>query len=160
MSTDPVLASARYLVGESLKELRSSIEGLPVEALNWRPAGDATNSIAVLATHTVYATRLWLSMAMGAPLPERDRDSEFRASVDNSPALLRLVDELSKDCLAVLRSAEEVDWTAMRKTHGRGGDASPEVTAAFALVHATEHLRGHVDQMALTRQLWEQRPAP
>ena len=160
MSTDPVLASARYLVGESLKELRSSIEGLPVEALNWRPAGDATNSIAVLATHTVYATRLWLSMAMGAPLPERDRDSEFRVSVDNSPALLRPVDELSKDCLAVLRSAEEVDWTAMRKTHGRGGDASPEVTAAFALVHATEHLRGHVDQMALTRQLWEQRPAP
>ena len=160
MPTDPVLASARYLVGESLKELRSSIEGLPVEALNWRPAGDATNSIAVLATHTVYATRLWLSMAMGAPLPERDRDSEFRASVDNSPALLRPVDELSKDCLAVLRSAEEVDWTAMRKTHGRGGDASPEVTAAFALVHATEHLRGHVDQMALTRQLWEQRPAP
>ena len=160
MPTDPLLASARYLVGESPKELRSSIEGLPVEALNWRPAGDATNSIAVLATHTVYATRLWLSMAMGAPLPERDRDSEFRASVDNSPALLRPVDELSKDCLAVLRSAEEVDWTAMRKTHGRGGDASPEVTAAFALVHATEHLRGHVDQMALTRQLWEQRPAP
>src|SRR3990172_6571964 len=106
MPTDPVLASARYLVGESLKELRSSIEGLPVEALNWRPAGDATNSIAVLAT------------------------------------------------------AEEVDWTAMRKTHGRGGDASPEVTAAYALVHATEHLRGHVDQSGLTRQLWEQRPAP
>jgi len=160
MPTDPVLASARYLVGESLKELRSSIEGLPVEALNWRPAGDATNSIAVLATHTVYATRLWLSMAMGAPLPERDRDSEFRASVDDSAALLRLVDELSKDCLAVLRSAEEVDWAAMRKTAGRGGDAPPEVAAAYALVHATEHLRGHVDQMALTRQLWEQRPAP
>src|SRR3990172_3690382 len=115
--TDPVLASARYLVGESLKELRSSIEGLPVEALNWRPAGDATNSIAVLAPPTVYATRLWLSMAMGAPLPERDRDSEFRASVDNSPALLRLVDELSKDCLAVLRSAEEGDCTALRKKH-------------------------------------------
>ena len=156
MSTDPVLASARYLVGESLKELRSSIEGLPVEALNWRPAGDATNSMAVLAIHTVYATRLWLSMAMGAPLPGRDRDSEFRVSVADSAALLWLVDELSKDCLAVLRSAEEVDWTAMRKTHGRGGDASPEVTAAFALVHATEHLRGHVDQMALTRQLWQQ----
>src|SRR3972149_5876855 len=78
MPTAPVLASARYLVGESRKELRSSIEGLPVEALNWRPAGDATNSLAVLATHTVYATRLWLSMAMGGPLPERDRDSEFR----------------------------------------------------------------------------------
>src|SRR3970040_1939266 len=158
MPPDPVLASARHLVGESLKELRSSIEGLPAEALNWRPASDATNSIAVLATHTVYATRLWLSMAMGAPLPERDRDSEFRASVDDSAALLRLVDELAKDCLAVLRSAEEVDWAAMRKTAGRGGDAPPEVTAAYALVHATEHLRGPVDQISLTPRLWEGRP--
>ena len=142
-----------------MKELRSSIEGLPVEALNWRPAGDATNSIAVLANHAVYATRLWLSMAMAAPLPERDRDSEFRASVDDPAALLRLVDEFSEDCLAVLRSAEEVDWTAMRNTAGRGGDAPPEVAAAYALVHATEHLRGHVDQAGLTRRLWEARPA-
>src|SRR3989337_1479157 len=97
MPTDPVLASARYLVGESLKELRSSIEGLPVEALNWRPAGDATNSIAVLATHTVYATRLWLSMAMGGPLAERDRDSEFRASADGPAELLRLSADSSED---------------------------------------------------------------
>src|SRR3972149_6998960 len=134
MPTDPVLASARYLVGESLKELRASVEGLPVEALNWRPASDATNSIAVLATHTVYAPRLWLRRAMGAPLPERDRDSEFRASVDDSAALLRLVDEFSKDCLAVLQSAEEVDWTAMRKTHGRGGDAPPAGSAGVALL--------------------------
>ena len=154
-----MLASARYLVGESLKELRSSIEGLPVEALNWRPAGDATNSIAVLATHTVYATRLWLSMAMGALLPERDRNSEFRASVDDPAALLRLVDELSDECRVVLRPGEAVDWGAARKTHGLGGDAPPEVTAAFALIHATEHLRGHVDQISLTRQLWEARAA-
>ena len=160
MPTDPVLATARYLVGESLKELRSSIEGLPVEALNWRPAGDATNSIAVLATHTVHSTRLWLSMAMGAPLPERDRDSEFRASADDSPALLRLVDSVSEDCRAVLRSAVDVDWAAARKTQGRGGDAAPEVAAAYALIHATEHLRGHLDQMSLTRRLWEARPAP
>src|SRR3989304_5564456 len=121
MPTDPVLASARYLVGESLKELRSSIEGLPVEALNWRPAGDATNSMAVLATHALGATRLWLSMAMGAPLPERDRDSEFRASVDDSPALLRLVDELSKDCLAGLRAAGGGGRAAEGRGEGGGG---------------------------------------
>ena len=161
MPTDPVLASARQLVGESLKELRASVEGVPVEALNWRPAGDASNSIAVLATHALGASRLWLSMAMGAPLPKRDRDSEFRASAGDPAAFLRFVDELSGDCLSLLRPAEEVDWTAMRNTYGRGGDAPPEVAAAYALIHATEHLRGHVDQISLTRQLWEARsPAP
>ncbi len=47
----------------------------------------------------------------------------------------------------------------MRPTHGRGGDAPPEVPAAYALIHATEHLRGHVDQISLIRQLWETRNA-
>ena len=156
--TDPVLESARELVDEALVELRSSIEGLPVEALNWRPA-DETNSLAVLATHTMYATRLWLSLAMGAPLPDRDRDSEFRASAAEAASLLRLVDELSEDCRALLRSRDEVDWAAMRETLGRGGDAPPEVTAAYALIHPTEHLRGHVDQMALMRHLWQRNQA-
>ena len=154
---DPLLASARDLVGESVTELRSSIQGLPVEALNWRPAGEQTNSIAVLATHTLHSTRMWLSMAMGAPLPERDRDSEFRVAATDAAALLRLVDKLSEDCRVVLRSAEDMDWAAPRRTQGRGGDAPAEVSAAFALIHATEHLRGHVDQISLTRQLWEQR---
>ncbi len=154
--SDPVLASARDLVGESVTELRSSIQGLPVEALNWHPAGEQTNSIAVLATHTLHSTRMWLSMAVGAPLPERDRDSEFRVAATDAAALLRLVDKLSEDCHVVLRSAEDMDWAALRRTQGRGGDAPPEVSAAFALIHATEHLRGHVDQISLTRQLWEQ----
>ncbi len=84
--SDPVLASARDLVGESVTELRSSIRGL-------------------------------------------------------------------------LRSTDEVDWAAMRETRGRGGDAPPQVTAAYALIHPTEHLRGHVDQMALMRHLWQQNQA-
>lgn len=155
--SDPVLASAHDLVGESVTELRSSIQGLPVEALNWRPAGEKTNSIAVLATHTLHSTRMWLSLAMGVPLPERDRDSEFRAAATDAAALLQLVDKLSEDCRVVLRSAEDMDWAALRRTQGRGGDAPPEVSAAFALIHATEHLRGHVDQISLTRQLWDQR---
>ena len=154
MPADPVLESARYLVGESLSELRASIDALPLEALNWRP-GEGANSIAVLATHTVHSTRLWLSIAMGAPLPDRDRESEFHASADDAGAFQRHVDAFSEDCLAALQSADAVDWTAMRPTKGRGGDAPPEVAAAYALIHATEHLRGHVDQVSLMRHLWE-----
>jgi hypothetical protein len=157
MSTDPLLAAARHLVGESLKELRSSLDGLPVEALNWRPAGDDTNSLAVLAVHSVQSTRLWLCLAMGEPLPERDRDSEFLASADDARSLLRLVDETSGDCRALLNSSDTLDRDTARDTLGRGGDAPPQVPAAFALMHASEHLRGHVDQMSLTRQLWQAR---
>ncbi len=149
---DPVLESARKLVGESLNELRASLEGLPTEVLNWRPR-DA-NSIAAMVTHALLASRLWLRLAMGLPLPERDRDAEFRAQPSDADEFRRWVVEMSRECLEALQSAEEVDWSAPRQTQGRGGDAPPKVAAAYALIHATEHLRGHVDQIALIRQLW------
>jgi uncharacterized damage-inducible protein DinB len=150
---DSVLEAARKLVGESLAEMQATIEGLPIEALNWRPAAEA-NSVAVIATHTVGATRLWLRMAMGLALPERDRDSEFRAEPSVADEFRRFVRSRSDDCIHALQSANSVDWSATRQTQGRGGDAPPEVAAAYALIHATEHLRGHVDQVALMRQLW------
>jgi len=154
--TDEVLESARKLVCDSLGELSAAIEGLPIEALNWRPAAE-TNSLAVIATHTVGATRLWLRMAMALALPERDRDSEFRAEPSDADQFRRAVKQMSDDCIEALRSADSVDWSAMRRTQGRGGDAPEEVAAAYALIHATEHLRGHVDQISLMRQLWEAR---
>jgi len=156
MPTDHVLASAGQLVSDSLAELRTAVDGLPADALNWHPSPD-TNSMAVLITHTMHSTRMWLTIAMGLRLPDRDRDAEFRAAVNDPAALLRMVDEFTADCLAALRSAEAGDWNAMRQTQGRGGDAPAEVPAAYALIHATEHLRGHVDQAALTRSLWDAR---
>jgi len=153
---DHVLESARNLVLQSLKELRASIDGLPAEALNWRPTPE-TNSLSVLVAHALGATRLWLRMAMGLPLPERDRASEFRAAYGDPAELVRFVDEMSQDCAAALHSTDSVNWSAMRDTAGRGGNAPPQVPAAFAVIHATEHLRGHVDQVSLMRELWSRR---
>jgi hypothetical protein len=31
-----------------------------------------------------------------------------------------------------------------------------DLTAAYALMHAVEHLRGHVDQASLVRHVWEE----
>jgi hypothetical protein len=46
---DPFLASARRILRQAHDDMRVCIEGLPADALNRRPAGDETNSIAVLA---------------------------------------------------------------------------------------------------------------
>ena len=157
MPTDPVLASARYLVGESLKELRSSVEGLPVEALNWRPAGPDTNSIAAMATHSLTSTRWWLSVAIDEPPPERDRDSEFEATARDAGELLAFVDGLFEDCLSLVDKSRTVDWAALRSQWDP--DTGVQLFAAWALLHALGHLREHVGQMALTRQLWEAQAA-
>ncbi len=164
--TDAITPSARFVLKESLGELRAAVEGVPAEALNWRPAGEETNSIAVLATHVLHSTRSWLAIAVGAPLPERDRPSEFLVTEEDPLALLRLVDEMSAQCTVLLRDAEDVDWSAMQKTHARpeqkadGGSWQPgveEVPAAYAILHALEHLGQHVAHCSLTRQLWEAR---
>jgi len=157
--TDPITSSARFVLKESLGELRAAVEGVPAEALNWRPAGEETNSVAVLATHALHSTRSWLSVAVGGvELPERDRSAEFRAMEDDPGALLRLVDEMSEECRASLRDAGEVDWSATRKISALAWDSSvQEVPAAFAILHALEHLGQHVAHASLTRQLWEAR---
>jgi uncharacterized damage-inducible protein DinB len=147
---DPMIVAASDLLDDSLDAMREVIAGADAGALDWRPGSD-TNSIAVLATHSMHSTRSWLSVAVGAPLPERDRPSEFRATADGVDELLVFYDSIAADCRAVLDASEAFDPGATRSTHNEG----ETVTAAYALLHALEHLREHVAHAQLTRQLWE-----
>ncbi len=152
--TDGFLPSIRYVVAEDLKDLRAGVEGLPGEALDWKPASDDTNSIAVLVTHVLGSTRWWMSVAVDAARPDRDRDSEFLVKSGDTAALLEFMDDFSKQILAIIDGAKDVDWAAQRKLPGDTPDAVP---ASFAVLHAIEHLREHVAHVGLTRQLWEAR---
>jgi len=155
-SSDPIIATARETFETALGDMRPAVEGASPEALNWRPAAVETNSIAVLAVHVMNSTRMWLSVATGAPLPDRDRESEFVATAADAGALLSIVDDLARDCETLLDNAGQVDWRAKHRTSTRGRpSASDEVTAAFALIHAFGHLHEHIGQMTLTRQLWD-----
>ena len=155
---DPHLTSARAVLRAARDDMRAAIDGLPTDALNWRPAGDDTNSIAVLATHSLGSTHLWLSVAVDAPRPDRDRPTEFEFTARDSAALLTSVDDTFDTCLALVDKSRTVDWSSLRAAQPAPGDAETrQVFAAWALLHALEHLREHVGQMSLTRQLWEQR---
>ena len=153
---DAFLPVARYILDDSLKEMRLAVDGAPGAVLDRRPAGADSNSIAVLVTHALGSTRSWLSVAVGAPLPERDRESEFLATSGDTAALVGFFDEMAADCKRLLDGVQEVDWSVSRKTHVRPGERPEEVPAAFALVHAIAHLREHVGHVQLTRQLSEE----
>ena len=156
-NTDPFIEAADEILTAVLGDVRAAISGLSEEALNWRPAGEETNSIAVLTTHAMHSTRSWVAIAVGAQLPDRDRPSEFLARAD-AAALLALVDSFGSECQSLLGEARDVDWSAPRKTHPRMRTGAPEEqTSAWAIMHALEHLREHSGQMSLTRQLWEAR---
>lgn len=147
---DPTIVAARELFDEELAGMREAIEGLPVEALAWRPPAEDSNPITVLATHSMHSSRWWFTIARGATLPARDRPSEFVAETGGADELLSFVDAMAADCQAMLDPEEPFDPGAERSVP----DDDP-VSAAWALLHALEHLREHVAQAQLTRQLWQ-----
>ena len=149
---DAFVESARKLVAETADTFRDAAEGLERADLNRRPAGEDTNLIAVLATHGMSATRLWITIAVDADRPDRDRAAEFEAEAQDAASLIDLIGRLESDTLAVLEAAGAVDWSTMR-TFTRNDGSSLEVSAAFALVHAIAHLEGHAAEASLTRHV-------
>ena len=149
---DPLIEAARELFDEEFGGMRDAIEGLSAEALAWRPPAEDSNPITVLAVHSMHSTRWWLTIARGMPLPDRDRPSEFVAETGSDAELLEFFDRMVAESRERLDPAEPFDAGAIRSVP----DDDP-VSSAWALLHALEHLREHVSQAQLTRQLWERR---
>jgi uncharacterized damage-inducible protein DinB len=150
-TNDPTLAAAADLLDHSLRALREAVDGLGADQLNARPT-DGTNPLAVVAVHALGATASWLSVAVDAEPPVRDRAAEFRTIVDDPIEFLAEIDERSRACRAILQRADALDpgrtgfarWTS---------EPDEPVTGAWALLHALEHLSEHVGHAGLTRQL-------
>ncbi len=158
--SDPFLAAAREILDLVLEEFREAISRATPEMLNERPGGEGTNSITVLSLHAMHSTRSWLAAAVGAPRPARNRADEFVATMPDDATLLSFMESMQADCQRLLDEARDIDWSAMRETHVRpGGDMPTQVTAAWALMHAIEHLREHVGHVGLTRQLLDGMPS-
>jgi hypothetical protein len=147
---DPTIEGLREVLDESLDEIRRGIAGLSVAQLNARPAGEGTNPIAVIVTHALGATQSWLSLAMGLPLPARDREAEFRTVAEEDFAVR--TEGMIVRCLAVLDGATwDPARTGTPNWNPRLG-AEPR-TAAYAAAHALAHLGEHVGHLHLTRDL-------
>ena len=150
--TNAFVAAAQAIYGDSVEEMKVSLAGVSREGLNWQPAARDTNSLAALATHAMGSTRNWLCIAFDAPSPQRDRESEFLTTVDSAEVLLAYVDAVDADCRRLFETHSEIDAGAIRI------DGEDRPTAAWSLLHAVEHLREHLGQIYLTRQLWEATP--
>jgi hypothetical protein len=151
MTVDPLLVAVRDTLRESLDEIRSTIEGLTVDELNARVAGDGTNPIAVIVTHALESTRAWLSISVGHVPPPRDRPAEFRTVADGS--LPAWVDGRIAECLALVDGAETFDPSFEANAPWLADDPDTSVTAAWALMHAVAHLGEHVGHAHVMRDL-------
>ena len=150
--SDPAIEAARDIANNSLDSMHRAIVDAPPELLNWRPAGEDTNPIAVIAVHAITSTRWWLSVAITGQAPERDRPAEFRTRVSSAEELLSIIDPLLADSRKLLAFEGDFDPGTTRTDPREGGTAT---TASWALTHAVEHLSEHVAHAELTRQMWD-----
>lgn len=129
--------------------LRKQVTGLDRETLNWSPLPNA-NSIAVLVTHAIGSEREMLRAVRQVRMP-RDRDAEFRAEAE-AGHLLELIDAADKDLDEFLQAITPSDVTDLRPR----GDRPPQPGLSW-LVANYGHLREHLGQIELTRQLHDSR---
>lgn len=150
---DPFIEASRSIYDVCAADLRAAVQGMGREGLSWRPEAPDTNSASVLVAHAMGSARDWVCIALGAPRPERSRAAEFLSSFASEEEALALIDELRQDTLRVFDEAGAVDWSEVVSTVQQPGN--PVTTRAYCLLHALEHLREHVAQLQLTRQLWD-----
>ena len=160
MSTPTHLAALED-IQDSLKWLREVIAGLPVEALDWVPAPHA-NSITVLTSHALPSNTYWMQAGSGqrpshAAYVSNFRNQAFDAKSLSESDLVSLIERAERDAEAALRQGT-VEHLADHFTLDDEPD-EPPVSGATCLVHGASHLREHVGQAALMRDLWLARAA-
>ena len=138
---------------ERLRDLRAQVlktlDGFDADGLNWRPLADESNSLFVLATHSLGAERRWLHEMVGQRKIERDRAAEFRARGDDVAALRVTYEAVARESEEILARLVQVDMDALR------GDPPKAYIVRWCILHVVEHYCEHLGQMYLTRQLWE-----
>lgn len=139
---------------ERLNGLRSEIwqelEGLIPEGLNWKPLANETNSLFVLATHSLGAEHGWIGETIGREPKTRVREQEFFAAGSGIDDLRERFEANARESERILLGMTEKDLNEKRETTGHG-----VVTVRWAIIHVIEHYAEHLGQIRLTRQLWE-----
>jgi uncharacterized damage-inducible protein DinB len=143
-----------YLV--DLEELRdqvkSLLEGLPQEALDWRPiegGGElATNSLAAMVVHLAGSETFWMKEIIGGKKIDRDRDAEFVAKGLSFSELQAKIGAAAKVTVEILSALTEKQLEEGRRWKDRSG------SVRWCILHAIEHIAQHLGHMQLTRQLW------
>ncbi len=132
-------------------EVLRAVQDLELDGLDWKPPVPDTNSLIVLAVHSLGAERQWLHAVIGNRMIERDRDAEFRAHGQIVTVLADLYATAANESEGILAAltSEELDAMRTYRSHTH--------SVRWCILHVLEHYSEHLGQMWLTRQLYENR---
>ena len=144
-----VSETVHALIRDLHERLREQVRDVDTETLNWSPL-PASNSIAVLVNHSIGSEREMIRAIRQVRMP-RDREAEFHVEADASH-LIALIDSADRDLDEFLRPVTASDLVDLRPR----GDRPPQPGIHW-LLHNYGHLREHLAQIELTRQLHDSR---
>ena len=153
----PTHAAALQVARESFAMLRTALDGLPDEAADWVPAPH-TNSLAVLTAHCVTAARFFYGCGSGAKTSiasyfSNERRGAFASKDRSISGLLAAIDEFLPELEEILAKGDSASLEAPI-SWPEDAPKEPERTGLDLLFRATGHLREHVGQAQLMRDLW------
>jgi len=131
------------------QQLREEIANLDSAALNWTPAPD-TSSVGTIVTHALGAEAEMLRNLLQIPT-DRDRDAEFAAQSHTPDSLVGLLDTADDD---LQHLATRLGEGGLRAVLARPHKPVPQ-SGLYWLVRNYGHLREHLAQVWLTKQLYE-----
>jgi len=139
-------------LGDLRNQAKALLEGLPPEALDWRPIqgeGElATNSLAVMAVHLAGSQTYWMREIIGRTPIQRDREAEFAAKGVSLADLKARLDASGKIVEEVLSPLSERQMEEERKFRDK------PITVRGGILQVIDHVAQHIGHMQLTRQLW------
>jgi uncharacterized damage-inducible protein DinB len=151
-----IYAATRDVAEASLAMLGDAVRDLPDPALDWTPVS-GTNSIAVLANHSLTSLAFWIAAGAGlAPDPRRYREQTRAAAFRTRGASVEaLLAELKEAAAELGVTLEQADPSVLdQPVPGTEDDNGNLRTGAACLVHGIGHLREHTGQAMLMRDLW------
>ncbi len=138
----------RY-ISSSLDRLVTLALEIDAEGFNWRPPAPETNSIAVLAFHTLGNAEENILETVCGQTVNRDRESEFAATGRTQDNLRQRWATLRPRLETALLELTDAQVTAPR-IHPRRGS----LTGRDVLLVVARHSAEHLGQAELTRDLW------
>ena len=139
-------------LGELQDQMKKLLEGLPQEALDWRPIpGEgklATNSFSGIIAHLAGSEMFWMKEIIGRQPIQRDREAELVTRGVSVSELMARLDAAARSAEENLSPLTESQLEEARKFRDRS------VLVRWAILHVIEHMAQHLGHMQLTRQLW------
>jgi hypothetical protein len=145
MTTTDIYA---HSITGSIERIIACMDGLKAEQMNWKPTAQDTNSLYVLAVHTMANAEQTVLRVLGGEDIPRERDEEFLATGESADWIQERWSALKpklEASLAILPQ-EALD---KQYEHPRRGAISGYQALLITATHAAEHV-GHAE---VTRDL-------